>query len=72
MANITELLQTILSARYGKDVRQAIHDGIDKCYKDATDGKPGADGKSAYDYAKDGGYTGTEAEFAAKFAVQAP
>lgn len=28
----------------------------------------GADGKSAYQYAKDGGYTGTEAEFAAKLA----
>lgn len=24
----------------------------------------GANGKSAYEYAKDGGYTGTEAEFA--------
>ena len=28
----------------------------------------GADGKSAYQYAQDGGYTGTEAEFAAKLA----
>lgn len=28
-----------------------------------TTGKDGADGKSAYQYAKDGGYTGTEAEF---------
>ena len=28
----------------------------------------GADGKSAYSYAQDGGYTGTEAEFAAKLA----
>ena len=31
-------------------------------------GAPGADGKSAYQYAKDGGYTGTEAEFASKMA----
>lgn len=30
----------------------------------------GEDGKSAYDYAKDGGYTGTEAEFAAKLAAE--
>lgn len=30
----------------------------------------GADGKSAYSYAQDGGYTGTEAEFAAKLAVE--
>lgn len=28
----------------------------------------GADGKTAYQYARDGGYTGTEAEFAAKLA----
>lgn len=29
MANITEYLQKILSARYGRDVRQSIHDGIE-------------------------------------------
>lgn len=29
----------------------------------------GADGKSAYSYAQDGGYTGTEAEFSAKLAA---
>lgn len=32
----TEILQAILKARYGKDVRQAIHDGIKAC-KDAVD-----------------------------------
>lgn len=32
--------------------------------KDGAAGKDGAPGKSAYQYAKDGGYTGTEAEFA--------
>ena len=37
-----------------------------------ADGQPGADGKSAYQYAKDGGYTGTEAEFAAKLAEELP
>ena len=31
-------------------------------------GTPGADGKSAYQYAVEGGYTGTEAEFAEKLA----
>lgn len=31
-------------------------------------GSAGAAGKTAYDYAQDGGYTGTEAEFAAKLA----
>ena len=33
-------------------------------------GDPGADGKSAYQYAQDGGYTGTEAEFAEKLAQE--
>ena len=32
----------------------------------------GADGKSAYAYAVDGGYTGTEEEFAAKLAAEMP
>lgn len=35
-------------------------------------GEPGGDGKSAYQYAQDGGYTGTEAEFAAKLAQKIP
>lgn len=35
-------------------------------------GKDGADGKSAYTYAKEGGYTGTEAEFYAKMAQELP
>ena len=35
-----------------------------------ADGTTGADGKSAYQYAQDGGYTGTEAEFAAKMAKE--
>ena len=33
-------------------------------------GDKGADGKSAYQYAQEGGYTGTEAEFAAKLAAE--
>lgn len=46
--------------------------------KDGTDGKDGADGadgapgKSAYNYAQDGGYTGTEAEFSNKLAQEIP
>ena len=35
---------------------------------DGATGATGADGKSAYSYAQDGGYTGTEEEFAAKLA----
>ncbi len=36
------------------------------------DGVIGKDGKTAYEYAKDGGYTGTEEEFAAKMAQEIP
>lgn len=36
MSNIEEILKQILAARFGKDVRQAIHDGIKKAYEDAT------------------------------------
>lgn len=32
--------------------------------KDGVNGTNGADGKSAYEYAKDGGYTGSESQFA--------
>lgn len=35
-------------------------------------GDPGADGKSAYQYAQDGGYTGTEEDFAKKLATDLP
>lgn len=38
-SKIEEFLNKILSSRYGKDVRQAIHDGIHQCYED---GKAGA------------------------------
>lgn len=38
-SNIEQNLAKILSSRYGKDVRQAIHDGIHDCYED---GKAGA------------------------------
>ena len=37
---------------------------------DGSPGADGADGKSAYAYAVDGGYTGTEEEFAAKLAQE--
>ena len=35
-----------------------------------ADGQPGADGKTAYQYAQDGGYTRTETEFATKLAQE--
>lgn len=39
MSNIEQNLQNILTSRYGKDVRQSIHDSIHDCYED---GKAGA------------------------------
>ena len=36
MGNIRDYLNEILSAVYGKDVRQAIHDGIFQCYEDGN------------------------------------
>lgn len=38
-SNIQELLNAILNTQLGKDMRQAIHDGIQQCYED---GKVGA------------------------------
>jgi len=34
--SVYDNLAQILSARYGKDVRQSIHDAIQQCYSDAT------------------------------------
>lgn len=39
MATITENLKRILSAVYGRDVRQAIHDSIEQCYDTVDDTK---------------------------------
>lgn len=39
---------------------------------DGAAGQPGANGKSAYQYAVEGGYTGTEEAFAAKLAEEIP
>ena len=41
-------------------------------YGNMVGGASGTDGKSAYQYAQDGGFTGTEAEFAAKLAKEIP
>lgn len=40
--------------------------------KDGKDGKDGDPGKTAYEYAKEGGYPGTQEEFAAKLAAEVP
>lgn len=36
---IAQILAQILAAKYGKDVRQAIHDGIEECYSDVSTAK---------------------------------
>ena len=41
-------------------------------YGNMVGGASGTDGKSAYQYAQEGGYTGTETEFAAKLAEEMP
>lgn len=48
MADIESLLKQILSAVYGKDVRQSIHDSIKQCY---YDGKAGGNDLEARDRA---------------------
>lgn len=37
-SNITDALEDIIAASYGKDVRQAIHDGIRICYNEGHAG----------------------------------
>lgn len=48
-----------------------LSDGTQLCFS-VKNGDNGENGKSAYDYAKDAGYTGTEAEFATKLAKGYP
>lgn len=50
----------------------ALSDGMMTHFtvKNGRQGSPGEAGKTAYQYAQDGGYTGTEAEFAAKLAAE--
>lgn len=72
-----------LAAAAEADVYYLSHTGaqVDAAVTQATElygkyqagelkGDPGKDGKSAYQYAVDGGYTGTEEEFAAKLAEE--
>ena len=56
----------------GAAVRKAVEEALIQAEEsgafDGPAGEPGADGKSAYQYAQSGGYTGTEAEFTARLA----
>lgn len=55
-------------------ITMKLTDGKTKQFsvKNGSKGSTGATGKTAYEYARDGGYTGTEAQFAEKLAAEFP
>ena len=63
-------LQTAINTALAQAKASGEFDGATGTKGDKGD--KGADGKSAYAYAVEGGYTGTEAEFAAKMAEEIP
>ena len=77
-----EFIKTILNGLRSRIEKVETRTLTDKDLQNAVDGAliqakesgefDGADGKSAYQYAQEGGYTGTEAEFAAKLAEEMP
>lgn len=52
MASIQEHLDLIKNAIYGKDVRQAIHDGIQQCYYDGKAGSTDLEARQRLDSAE--------------------
>ena len=68
--NGTVLTVTSASGTSSADLKGEKGDKGDSIKGDKGD--PGAAGKTAYQYAKDGGYAGTEAEFAVKLAKEFP
>ena len=56
----------------GPQGEQGIRGEAGPAGADGAQGPAGTDGKTAYQYAVEGGYTGTEAEFAAKMAQEMP
>ena len=71
--NGTVLTVTSASGTSSADLKGEKGDKGDSIKGDKGDkGDPGAAGKTAYQYAQDGGYTGTEAEFAVKLAKEFP
>ena len=63
-SNVWDLSETLITNP--DDIQTAINTAL--AAAKASGEFDGADGKSAYSYAQDDGYTGTEAEFAAKLA----
>ena len=66
MANIIQYLQDIMSARYGKDVRQSIHDAIEEInnVNEANIGTVQAIADTAQGYASDAQQSATSAQTA--------
>lgn len=52
MATIQDYLNQIKNAIYGKDVRQAIHDGIQQCYYDGKAGSTDLEARQRLDFAE--------------------
>ena len=68
-----ECIPAPATAQVGQTIRVSAVDENGKPTEwEAADMASGADGKSAYAYAVEGGYTGTEAEFAEKLAAEIP
>lgn len=55
--------QILTAAEHAETVAQSVRDDADSGVFDGADGRDGVDGKSAYQYAVEGGYTGTETQF---------
>ena len=62
-ADINSIAQAVIEQE--RKLPTAISDALE-----AAKNSGAFDGKTAYEYARDGGYTGTEAEFAAKLAAE--
>ena len=73
--NLVAAINEAAASGGGKPDQEQIHAIISEALEKAKaggefDGAPGENGKSAYQYALDGGYTGTEEAFAAKLAAE--
>ena len=74
LSDVDKQFTEVSSAIVDKVDRSTLQTAVDDALQEAkTSGVfDGSDGKSAYEYAQEGGYTGTETEFAAKLAEEMP
>lgn len=74
VVGIESIEQTVTSTEDGgiNEITATLTDGTTNVFhvKNGNKGSDGSNGKSAYEYAQDGGYMGTEEEFAAKMAKE--